>query len=139
VSKKGAVTLSLLPNSAKDGPSMKTLSGGKTGVELEAFRAQMQDKFKGNSSALIGRITASKEWNPKSITMNPTGDRVSFVFEREEPETLVTEADALKSIAKARGITVEQLMVALSLVEPTEPESKPENNGQATIAKPAAE
>lgn len=121
VSKKGAVTMTMLPLSAKDGAaSLKTLSGGKTGKELEAFRIAELAKFKGNTSALIGRIQASPEWNPKSIQLNATGDRVTFSFEREEPVSNVTMDDAIKLIAKKTNMSIADVQAMIDLNKPKE-------------------
>lgn len=117
VSRKGGVKLSLLPLNSNKGASLASISG-KKGDELQSFKMEQEQRLKGNAAALVGRINASNDWMPKHISLDATGNRVTFAFERKEPVApLVTQTDAIKALAAARGVSVEAIAEALSMVE----------------------
>jgi hypothetical protein len=148
-SKKGAVTLSLLPMRAKAGNASLATVSGKTGKELEAYRRTMADKLKGEAGVLVSRIVGSQEWTGRNITLNAQGNRISIQFDRVTPMVIaqaakMTPEDAIKFLAEHMGTTPNAIAegIGMELPAPEQPSEsqtgpgEPKANGEAHVETP---
>lgn len=100
-SKKGAVSLTLLPMRSKDGASMESVSGMK-GEALKAYARMKGDELKGQQGVIASRLTGSLGYVGAGIKQSPKGD-ITMVWKAVEPITVtktkaVSEDEALKAL-----------------------------------------
>jgi hypothetical protein len=105
-SKKGAVTLGLLPINAKDGPSLASVSGLK-GEQLKAFARMRGDELKTEQCVAVSRLAGDLNWTGSKVRQSSNGNEVTFVFKKVEPVSVtvgkvkeLTDAEILERASK---------------------------------------
>lgn len=133
VSKKGAVTMQLMPLNSGTGDSLAKITGLK-GDALEACRQQLAGKLKAEMGVLSSRLTSDVKYEGSKVVKQPDG-RVVMEWKPVNPE--VIQVISPESAMKALGIDPSKWNEVKSLLLTDEkPESKPENNGEF-VAPPA--
>jgi hypothetical protein len=134
VSKKGAVTMQLMPNNSSTGDSLAKLTGLK-GDALEACRQKLAGKLKTEMGVLASRLTSDTQYEGGKVVKQPDG---RVVLEWKPVKAEVLQIISPEAAMKALGIDPSKWNEVKSLLVTDEPkpEGKPENNGEVTAAQP---
>lgn len=131
VSKRGGVTMSLLPLSSSTGDSLAKLTNLK-GDALEACRQQLAMKLKAEMGVVASRLTGDARFEGGKVVVAPDGT-VGLTWKpvKEEVIHVISPEQAMKALGidPSKWNEVKSLLVA-----DEKPEGKPENNGEVVAA-----
>lgn len=129
VSKKGAVTYSLLPIHSKSGESLSKVTGITDKVALEAMRQQLAGSLKADMGVLASRLTSDKQYEGGKVVKMPDGT-VGMTWKPVNPEvlTIITPEQAMKVLGidpnkwnEVKSLAAPEPQPAAAAPEPEQP------------------
>lgn len=104
VSKSGGVRVAMATKK-----ELSVISGGKKGLELDAFSRLSSDELKSKQSVLAARLSGDNNWTGAAMVLSAKGDKITLEYKKASPMTVSVSEPTDEAIAKALGKTLDEV------------------------------